>query len=57
MTLSDLSIQRPVMTWMMTAAILLFGVLGYARLGVDQFPAIEFPVVTVTAFREGATPR
>ena len=56
MTLSDLSIRRPVTTWMMTAAIVLIGGLGYVRLGVDQFPNMEFPVVTVTAQMEGASP-
>ena len=56
MTLSDLSIRRPVTTWMMTAAIVLIGGLGYVRLGVDQFPSMEFPVVTVTAVMPGASP-
>ncbi len=56
MTLSDVSIRRPILTWMMTLALLVFGVLGYTRLGVDQFPNMEFPVLTVTATLEGATP-
>lgn len=56
MTLSDLSIQRPVLTWMMMVALGVFGVLGYSRLGVDQFPEMEFPIVSVDAFLEGATP-
>ncbi len=56
MTLSDLSIRRPVTTWMMTAAIVLIGGLGYVRLGVDQFPNMEFPVVTITGQMEGASP-
>ncbi len=56
MTLSDLSIQRPVLTWMMTLGLIVFGVLGYNRLGVDQFPAMEFPVVLVSAILEGASP-
>jgi HAE1 family hydrophobic/amphiphilic exporter-1 len=55
-TLSDLSIQRPVLTWMLALALLTFGVLGYQRLGVDQFPAMEFPEVNVRATLEGATP-
>jgi HAE1 family hydrophobic/amphiphilic exporter-1 len=55
-TLSDLSVRRPVLTWMMTLALLVFGVLGYARLGVDQYPELEFPVVTVDARLEGASP-
>ncbi len=56
MTLSDVSIQRPILTWMMTLALIVFGVLGFLRLGVDQFPNMEFPVLTVQAVLEGATP-
>jgi HAE1 family hydrophobic/amphiphilic exporter-1 len=56
MSLSDLSIERPILTWMMILALIVFGVLGYNRLGVDQFPNMEFPVLTVTATLEGATP-
>ncbi|MCH8132080.1 MAG: efflux RND transporter permease subunit [Myxococcales bacterium] len=56
MTLSDISIQRPVFTWMMTLALIVFGVLGYNRLGVDQFPNMEFPVLTITAVLPGASP-
>jgi len=56
MTLSEISIQRPVFTWMMTLALIVFGVLGYQRLGLDQYPAMEFPVLTVTATLEGANP-
>ncbi|MBW2312873.1 MAG: efflux RND transporter permease subunit [Deltaproteobacteria bacterium] len=57
MTLSDLSIRRPILTWMMTLALIVFGVLGYQRLGVDQYPNMEFPILTVTAVLEGATPQ
>jgi multidrug efflux pump subunit AcrB len=56
MTLSDLSIDRPILTWMMILALIVFGVLGYNRLGVDQYPNMEFPILTVSATLEGATP-
>ncbi|MDG2334377.1 MAG: efflux RND transporter permease subunit [Myxococcota bacterium] len=56
MTLSDVSIDRPVLTWMMILALLVFGVLGYNRLGVDQFPNMEFPVLSVTSILDDATP-
>ncbi len=56
MTLSDISIRRPVLTWVMTASLVVFGVLGYVRLGIDQFPDMEFPTVVVSAILEGATP-
>jgi len=55
-TLSDLSIDRPILTWMMILALLVFGVLGYNRLGVDQFPNMEFPVLSVTSILDDATP-
>jgi HAE1 family hydrophobic/amphiphilic exporter-1 len=55
-TLSEISIRRPILTWMMTLALLVFGVLGFMRLGVDQFPNMDFPVLTVQAALEGATP-
>jgi len=55
-TLSDLSVERPILTWMMTLGLIVFGVLGYNRLGVDQYPNMEFPVVTVTSTLPGAAP-
>jgi HAE1 family hydrophobic/amphiphilic exporter-1 len=54
--LSDLSIQRPILTWMMTLALLVFGLLGYTKLGIDQFPDMNFPMLTVIAELEGASP-
>ena len=56
MTLSDLSTDRPVLTWMMMLALIVFGLLGYNRLGMDQFPRMDFPVLTVVSTLEGATP-
>ena len=56
MSLSDLSIQRPVLTWMMTLALATFGVLGFMRLGVDQYPDMTFPFVGVMVALEGAAP-
>jgi hydrophobe/amphiphile efflux-1 (HAE1) family protein len=55
-TLSDLSIERPVLTWMMILALIVFGVLGYNRLGMDQFPSMDLPVLSVIATLEGADP-
>ncbi len=52
----DLFIKRPVLTWMLTLSLMVFGMLGLARLGVDQYPKMEFPMVMVSATYEGATP-
>jgi HAE1 family hydrophobic/amphiphilic exporter-1 len=55
-TLSDVAIRRPILTWMMTLALIVFGVLGYQRLGVDQYPSMEFPVLNVELSLAGASP-
>jgi HAE1 family hydrophobic/amphiphilic exporter-1 len=52
----DLFIDRPILTWMLTLSLIVFGALGYYRLGVDHFPNLEFPIVTVQAVLEGASP-
>ena len=52
----DLCIRRPILTLMLTLSLLVFGGMGYVNLGIDQFPAMEFPIVTVTAQLEGAAP-
>ena len=56
MSLSDVSIERPVLTWMMVLALATFGVLGFMRLGVDQYPDMTFPFVGVVVTLEGASP-
>ncbi|HEX5068230.1 MAG TPA: efflux RND transporter permease subunit [Myxococcota bacterium] len=56
MNLIDLCIERPILTLMLILSLLVFGLLGYRQLGVDQLPNMEFPVVTVTAQLEGAAP-
>jgi HAE1 family hydrophobic/amphiphilic exporter-1 len=55
-SIADLCIRRPVLTLMLTLSLVVFGVLGYVRLGVDQFPRMEFPVIQVSALMEGASP-
>ena len=57
MTLSSVAIRRPVFTVMVTLALLVFGVLGFTRLGTDLFPDVSFPLVTVTIIYPGAGPR
>lgn len=56
MTLSDLSIHRPVFAWMLMAALLVFGSLAFTRMGVSQLPNVDFPVITVNLSLEGAAP-
>ncbi|OIO38012.1 MAG: hypothetical protein AUJ71_04120 [Candidatus Omnitrophica bacterium CG1_02_49_16] len=56
MTLSDVSIKNPVFAWMLMIGILVFGWIGFTRLGVSQLPDIDFPIVTVNIAWEGAAP-
>jgi len=57
MKLSDISIRRPVLASMMSAGLVLFGVIGYRLLSVREFPDIDPPVVSVTTVLPGANPR
>lgn len=56
MKLAEISIKRHVMAWMLSGLIALFGIISYQRVGVDRFPAIEFPIITVTTTLKGANP-
>ena len=56
MSLSDISIDRPVLTWMLMLALATFGVLGFSRLGIDRYPDMTFPFVGVVVQLEGASP-
>ena len=57
MKLSDLSIQRPVLAIMLSAALVLFGVLGYQRLTVRELPDVDPPIISVQTTLRGANPR
>src|SRR6266540_2427601 len=54
MKLSDTSIRRPVLASMMSAALVLFGVIGYLRLSVRELPDIDPPIISVTTVLPGA---
>jgi len=56
MFLTRISINHPVFATMMMVVILVFGAFSYHRLGVDQFPDVDVPVVVVTTTYPGATP-
>jgi HAE1 family hydrophobic/amphiphilic exporter-1 len=56
MWLSDVSIRRPVFAVMLIGALVTLGWISMGRIGVDLFPRVEFPMVSVTTVFEGATP-
>ncbi|NID10827.1 efflux RND transporter permease subunit [Fibrivirga algicola] len=56
MSLSSLSLKRPVFAMVMSIVIVLFGVIGYTFLGVREYPAIDPPVISVRTSYTGANP-
>ena len=57
MTLSDLSIRRPVLASMLSLALVLFGAIGYSELAVREFPDVDPPIVSVSTGLPGANPQ
>jgi len=55
-TLPELSVRRHVLTYMLSGVLILFGVISYERIGVDRFPSIEFPMISVSTALPGANP-
>lgn len=56
MQLPELCIRRPVMTTLLMAAFLIFGVLAYRALPVSELPSVDFPTISVSASLPGASP-
>ena len=56
MKLADVAIARPVFAVMLVGALVVLGVLSIPRLGLDLFPRVEFPLVTVRTVLQGAAP-
>lgn len=54
--LARVCVQRPVLATVLMLVIIVLGTVGYRRLGVDQFPNIDIPVVIVTTALPGAAP-
>lgn len=55
MSLSTISIKRPVLTIVMNLLILLFGYMGFQKLGVREYPVIDPPIVSVRTGYAGAS--
>jgi len=56
MNLSDIFIRRPVMTTLVSIAVLIFGFAAYRFLPVSDLPNVDFPVILVMASLPGASP-
>src|ERR671936_182092 len=55
MGISETCIRRPVMTTLITAALIVFGIFGYRLLAVAALPTVDFPTINITAMLPGAS--
>ncbi|HZI64934.1 MAG TPA: efflux RND transporter permease subunit, partial [Thermoanaerobaculia bacterium] len=56
MKLTDVCIEKPVFAWMLMAATVVFGGVAATRIGISQFPDVDFPTISVGVTWEGAAP-
>src|SRR5262245_55724367 len=56
MNLSEPFIRRPVMTAVLTLSVILFGLMSYFQLPVNDLPAVDYPVIQVQVGYPGASP-
>jgi hydrophobe/amphiphile efflux-1 (HAE1) family protein len=54
--ITDVSIKNPVFAWMMMASTLLFGIVALTRVGISQYPDVDYPNVSVSISWPGASP-
>ena len=56
MTLSEISIRRPVFAWMLMFALIVFGAISFQRMSISQMPDVNFPVVNINLQLDNAAP-
>jgi Cation/multidrug efflux pump len=56
-SLPDLSLTHPLATLLLLVGVVVVGILSYHRMGVDLFPRVQFPLVSVTVTDPGDSPR
>jgi multidrug efflux pump len=54
MTISELSINRPVLATVLVLVIFILGLIGYTFLGVREYPNVDFPIISVNVSYPGA---
>ncbi len=55
MNLTDACIRKPVMAWVLMIGVVLIGIVSLRRIGISQFPDVDFPLVNVAVTWEGAS--
>lgn len=55
--LAEVCVRRPVFATMLVLSLTVVGAFSFFSLGVDLFPKVDFPTITVTVVNPGASPR
>ncbi|WNG47694.1 efflux RND transporter permease subunit [Archangium minus] len=56
MNITEVCIKKPVFAWMLMAATIVFGLVAAQRIGISQFPDVDYPVISISVSWEGASP-
>ncbi len=56
MNLAEVFIRRPVMTTLLSLALVIFGIVAYRQLPVSDLPNVDYPTIVVSASLPGASP-
>lgn len=56
MSISEISIRRPVFAWMLMFGLIIFGGISFSRMGISQMPDVDFPVVNIGLRLDNAAP-
>ena len=54
--LAEVSVRRPVFASVLVLSLIVVGLFSYFKLGVDLYPKVDFPLITVTTRQTGAAP-
>ena len=54
--LADICVRRPVFAIVLVLSFVVIGDVGYFKLGVDKFPKVDFPLITIVTPYPGASP-
>src|SRR5689334_24586929 len=54
--LAAISVKRPVFASVLILALTVVGAFAFTQLGLDRFPKVDFPTITVTTRLPGAAP-
>ena len=56
MKLTELCVRKPVLAWMIMGATIVFGIVAAQRIGISQFPDVDYPNVSISVDWENAAP-